>query len=51
MPSRASSETNNRADCSVSSSASRSKAARIGAVVSAFEAASPCGDALADRGG
>ena len=46
MPSRASSETNSRADCSVSSSACRSKAARIGAVVSAFEAASPCGDAL-----
>ena len=46
MPSRASSETNSLADCSVSASAWRSKPARIGAVVNAFDAASPCGDPL-----
>ena len=44
IPSRASSETNSAADCSVSSSACRSNAARIGAVVSAFDAARPCGE-------
>ncbi len=47
MPSRASSETNNRADSCASRSASRSKPASTASVVSALEAASPCGDALA----
>ena len=51
IPSRASSETNSRADCSVNSSAWRSNPSRIGAVVSAFDAARPCGDALPDVGG
>ena len=46
MPSRASSETNSSADCSASFSASRSKSARIDAVVSAFDVASPCGEPL-----
>ena len=47
MPSRASSETNSRADAR-QRSASRSKPARIAAVVSAFDAARPCGDPLRD---
>lgn len=44
MPSRASSDTNNVADCVVSASALASKLARIDAVVNAFDAAKPCGD-------
>ncbi len=44
MPSRASSETNSRADSAPSRSASRSKPSSTAAVVSAFDAASPCGE-------
>ena len=47
MPSRASSDTNSSADCLVRSSACRSKASSIGAVVSAFDAARPCGEPFA----
>ena len=44
MPSRASSETNSRADSAPSRSASRSNPSRIAAVVSALDAARPCGE-------
>ena len=44
MPSRASSETNSRADSSLSRSASRSNPSSTAAVVSAFDAARPCGE-------
>ena len=45
MPSRASSETNRRAESALSRSASRSKPSRMAAVVSALDAANPCGEA------
>ncbi|SKW33106.1 Uncharacterised protein [Mycobacteroides abscessus subsp. abscessus] len=44
MPSCASGDTNRRAEVSVNSTARASKSARIGAVVSRFDSASPCGE-------